>query len=396
MASLSAGEVFVNLVIKGDGIKPTLASASAKVKEFGKGISAISVATGTLIAQGVTKALGSVASIGSMVWDKAKVNPKTAQGMLDLQRTIDGIYKKFADVGAIIIEAALPAMQAAADAASWIVDQLVELVTWLDTFGVVAALQTGDFSKVFQIAWKEIQIAFLKGSAFVMGLWDEVVGSLQYGVDYMRELGKELSPYYKDLVSGFVSFIGAAIGPIVQLFEIAKNSFNGLMTVVGLYADEMVSEIQSVVKGAGIAINVAMPQDDTMAGIADIDSRIKKRISAASEDRAKAAAERQAQLQKEIDLLREQSNEIAEQAIRKRDDQRKDREAGIDQTLAARASVAGSGGIRGTFALQASGGNPVWHTQKDILREIKEQKALQQEQVRLMRDQKGNQVRFAQ
>jgi hypothetical protein len=368
MASLSAGEVFVNLVIKGDGIKPTLAAASAKVKEFGKGISAISVATGTLIAQGVTKALGSVASIGSMVWDKAKVNPKTAQGMLDLQRTIDGIYKKFADVGAIIIEAALPAMQAAADAASWLVDQLVEVIEWLDQFGVVAALQTGDFSKAFEIAWKQIQLLFTQGSQYVTAAFDTMTSGILAAWDQMAiKLGEILGDALRKVGDTLVGFsiaakvyfpqIGEQLGPLKELGRSLSQAGKGL-------------EI-----GSGLAKTGADNE---------------------AESRAKMAEEKQRILQAEIDALKAEIATSTESAVAKRDRQRKDREAGIDQTLAARASVAGSGGIRGTFALQASGGNPVWQTQKDILREIKEQKALQQEQVRLMRDQKGNQVRFAQ
>ena len=68
MAGVSAGEVFVNLVIKGEGVQPALAAASARVKEFGKGISAASVTTGMLIADAAKMAFNQLSQLASKSW----------------------------------------------------------------------------------------------------------------------------------------------------------------------------------------------------------------------------------------------------------------------------------------------------------------------------------------
>ena len=185
MAALSAGEVFVNLVVRGGAVKPALAAAQEQVKAFGGQITALSVATGNLIAQGVTKALGMISNVASAAWDRAKVNPRTAGAILDLQRNVDKAYDSFLRSAGVIIEAFLPALNEGAKFLVYLADQVQFLISWLDEFGITAALQAGDFSAAFNIAWAEIQILFLQGSQLVLKAWRTFSDSMLLVWDYV-------------------------------------------------------------------------------------------------------------------------------------------------------------------------------------------------------------------
>ena len=103
-----------------------------------------------------------------------------------------------------------------------------------------------------------------------------------------------------------------------------------------------------------------------------------------------AKAEQQI-LQDQIDLLRQQADTQSEQARKKRDIERTETAAGLASAMAGRASQA-QGGLMGTFAIGASGGNVMFQTQKDMLREMREQKELQRKQLEELK--KDKQARF--
>jgi len=361
MAGLSAGEVFVNLVVRGGGVKPALAAAQAQVKQFGTQITALSVATGNLISQGVTMALGKLSDVASFAWEKAKLDPRTGAQILDLQRNVDKAWASFARAGNVIIQAMLPALNAAAQGMAWMADQVQYMVEWLDEMGVVAALQTGDFAEAFDIAWKEVQAFFLQGSQSVLSTWRSFSDGLLETWDYVS----------KEIVSTF----GDALSKVGSMLNV-------IMAGLRMAAPNEIAENLSFLNDVADAF--------TMAGAGfekagrKMDDEMQKRI----DDRKKQAEEEQRILQEQIDALRAQASEQTEVAKQKRNIHRAENEARFSEVMAGRASAAANG-ISGTFALGVSGGNVMYQTQKDMLREMREQKELQRKQLEELKKDKG-------
>ncbi len=389
MAGLSAGEVFVNLVVRGGGVKPALAAAQAQVKQFGTQITALSVATGNLISQGVTMALGKLSDVASFAWEKAKMDPRTAGAILELQRNVDKAWASFAKTANVIIEAMLPAMNAAAQGLVWVADQVQYMVEWLDEMGVTAALQTGDFSTAFSIMWKEVQIAWLSGYSVVVGVWDKLVNDIRWGVDYVTNYMYEMFSSQVDgatnYMNGLVAIWGYGIGRI-------QKALKGLMSVLGVYGDKMAAEMKklSANLAGGIIGPTGMKAINSLKEISekskDIDKIVRERINKKYDERTNDALERQKQLEAEIAALREASNEQAASAVEKRNIKRIESEANFAQAIAGRGAVTS---VAGTFALGVSGGNVMYQTQKDILRELREQKDLQRKQLDELKKDKG-------
>lgn len=358
MAGLSAGEVFVNLVVRGGGVKPALAAAQAQVKQFGTQITALSVATGNLISQGVTMALGKLSDVASFAWEKAKMDPQTAGGILELQRNLDKAWASFAKTSNVIIQAMLPAMNAAAQGLVWVADQVQFLVDWLDEMGVVAALQTGDFSEAFDIAWKEIQVMFLEGSQGVLSVWRSFSDGLLETCDYVSvQIVKSFADAFKQVGN---MMDGARIALEVYAPDVAKN--------LGFLKD-----VSNAFRGAGAAMEVTQSK---------MDEQMKNNIA----DRQKQAEEEQKILQRQIDELRSQADQQTEAVKQKRNIQRVENEANFSQAIAGRAATTS---VAGTFALGVSGGNVMYQTQKDMLRELREQKDLQRKQLEELKKDKG-------
>lgn len=389
MAGLSAGEVFVNLVVRGGGVKPALAAAQAQVKQFGTQITALSVATGNLISQGVTMALGKLSDVASYAWEKAKMDPRTAGAILELQRNIDKAWASFAKTANVIIEAMLPAMNAAAQGLVFVADQVQYMIEWLDEMGVTAALQTGDFSTAFSIMWKEVQIAWLTGYSAVVAVWDQLTNDIRWGVDYVTNYVYELFSSQIDAASnymnGLVTVWSYGIGKIQDMLK-------GFMSVLGVYGDEMAAQMEKLaaslaggILGAGgqesLKLLKAMGQDAK-----NIDQIVRDRIDKKYDERVNDSLERQKQLEAEIAALREASNEQAASAVQRRNIQRIESEANFSQAIAGRGAVTS---VAGTFALGVSGGNVMYQTQKDILRELREQKDLQRKQLDELKKDRG-------
>lgn len=361
MAGLSAGEVFVNLVVRGSGVKPALARAQAQVKQFGTQITALSVATGNLISQGVTMALGKLSDVASFAWEKAKVNPQTAEAILELQRNVDKAWESFAKAANVIIQAMLPAMNAAAKGLVFVADQVQYMVEWLDEMGVVAALQTGDFAAAFDIAWKQVQAFFLQGSQAVLGIWRSFSDGLLETWDYVA--------------TEIVSVFGESLHKVGSMLNV-------IMAGLRMAAPKEVAENLSFLNDVADAFTMA--GDGFSRAGREMDKAMQQRI----DERKRQAEEEQRILQEQIDALRNQAAEQSEVAKQKRNIQRIESEANFSQAMAGRASAAASG-ISGTFALGVSGGNVMYQTQKDMLREMREQKELQRKQLEELKKNKG-------
>lgn len=358
MAGLSAGEVFVNLVVRGGGVKPALAAAQAQVKQFGTQITALSVATGNLISQGVTMALGKLSDVASYAWEKAKMDPRTAGAILELQRNIDKAWASFAKTANVIIEAMLPAMNAAAQGLVFVADQVQYMIEWLDEMGVTAALQTGDFSEAFDIAWKEIQAFFLEGSQAVLSTW--------------RAFSDDLLATWDYVATSIVSVFGNALSDVGDMLS-------GLNVAMKVYAPEIASQLSFLGDVANAMQNAG---DSIQRSGREMDKAMQQRI----EDRKRQAEEEQKVLQDQIDALRAQAEQQSESAKQKRNIQRIESEANFSQAIAGRGAVTS---VAGTFALGVSGGNVMYQTQKDMLRELREQKELQRKQLDELKKDKG-------
>ena len=358
MAGLSAGEVFVNLTVRGAGVKHALAAASAQVKQFGTQISAVSIATGNLISQGVTMALGKLSDVASYAWEKAKMDPRTAGGILELQRSLDNVWASFAKTANVIIEAMLPAMNAAAQSLVWVADQVQYVVEWLDEMGVIAALQTGDFSAAFSIMWKEVQVFFMQGSQAALATW--------------RSFSDSILEVWDIVAANVVSVFGDALGKVADMLS---GAFVGVKSLSPAIAEQLTGL-------RDFAYTLGDVSDGIKASGSVIDAAMQKRL----DDRKAQAAEEQRVLQEQIDALREQADQQTEAAKQKRNIQRVESEANFSQAIAGRGAITS---VAGTFALGVSGGNVMYQTQKDMLRELREQKELQRKQLDELKKDKG-------
>lgn len=352
MAGLSAGEVFVNLMIKADGVKPALQAASASVKQFGSSISAASVATGNLIADGVKFAFQKLSDLGKMAWDRAVIDPRTSKDIAALQAPLDKVKKQMQEWGVVMLSMLLPTLTMLADGLLWVAEQVTEAIHWFEQFGVIAALQTGDISTAISILWKEIQIKFLQGSAIILGLWDTMVNGMKGAWDKMaagllQVLGEQLQKV-GTMIIGAVTGIGLAIPQL-------RDKLKPLLQVG--------QQISSVAVGVGQG-------GQAMADIAE--QRAKEREA--------RAAEAQKILQQQIEELQKQSNKESESARKAREVKRAADSAG--QSAINQFAQASGANFVGTSAILAgSGGNVMLQTQKDILRENREQKELAKKQL---------------
>lgn len=387
MAGLSAGEVFVNLVVRGGGVKPALAAAQAQVKQFGTQITALSVATGNLISQGVTMALGKLSDVASFAWEKAKMDPQTAGGILELQRSLDKVWASFAKTANVIIQAMLPAMNAAAQGLVWVADQVQYMVEWLDEMGVTAALQTGDFSTAFSIMWKEVQIAWLTGYSAVVAVWDQLVNDIRWGVDYATNYVYEL---FSEEINAATSYVTTLVAIWDWGMKQIQKILDGAMMAFGVYREKIETEFKAIAASlagsVGGVVGTGLLEGMNRIADSDIDKRVRDRINKTYETRTNDSLERQKQLEAEIAALRESSNREAESAVQKRNIQRVENEANFSQAIAGRAATTS---VAGTFALGVSGGNVMYQTQKDMLRELREQKDLQRKQLEELKKDKG-------
>lgn len=350
MAGVSAGEVFVNLVIKGEGVQPALQAASARVKEFGKGISAASVATGMLIADAAKMAFNQLSQLASKSWSMAMIDPRTAADIQALNAPLNGIMLQLENLGVTVLSLVLPTLKMLADQVYAVSQQITEGIKWFESLGAVAALQTGDIGTAFTIMWKSIQIAFMQGSSMLLGIWNGLTDGMQNMMDQLAlsivSVMADAMKQIGDTIIGAVVVIGHAVPRLQEQLKPLR---------------ELGSQLSSISKGIQATGGVAA------SGAAK-----------AAEQRAKQSAEAQRILQAEIDQLRNEVNQKSEQAVKARDVKRAQDAAVSGAETIARVQQSG---LAGTFAIGASGGNVMFQTQKDMLREIKEQKEIARQQL---------------
>ena len=350
MAGVSAGEVFVNLVIKGEGVQPALAAASARVKEFGKGISAASVATGMLIADAAKMAFNQLSQLASKSWSMAMIDPRTAADIQALNAPLNGIMMQLENLGVTVLSIVLPALKILADQVYAVSLQITEGIKWLESFGAIAALQTGDIGLAFQILWKNMQLVFLQGSSATLAIWDNLTLSMQAAWD-------QLAISIVQAMADAINEIGALLNQSIEWI--------GAIAPALQYALEPIDKLAKNLSAASKVIDAAAPIAAQSAKVA-------------ADDRASAAYQRQQILQAEIDSLRRELEQKNEQAIKARDVKRVQDAAVSGAEAIAKVQQTG---LAGTFAIGASGGNVMYQTQKDMLRELKEQKDLARQQL---------------
>ena len=108
MAGLSAGEVFITLSVKSQGVKPALQKASSLLRNFGKQLSSLSVATGNLIADGVKFAFAKLGQLSSYAFEKAKFDPRTAADTARVEAAVANLDRSFSKLASNLSSVVLP------------------------------------------------------------------------------------------------------------------------------------------------------------------------------------------------------------------------------------------------------------------------------------------------
>jgi hypothetical protein len=399
MAGLSAGEVFVNLVVKGDGVKPALSKASAAVKEFGKGISAASVATGTLIADVARSAFGAMGSLGKGALDRAIVSPKTAKGLQDLQRSLYMITENMKKWGVTIISLVLPYLNMLASAALSVVNGITEFISSMEQSGVVAAIQTGNIFAAFELMFTQIKLYALEAMAPIIAPF---VGLAKMILDTFGEISSGVQVVFDYIKSVFTTF-GSGIGSgFTQLAKMFEGFAGGVMAGWQVLSKAMLSMFFDVVKQTGeslkglvIGLKVISPAlasqlgpleaiADTLAGIkppaltmgatgfGNLFQGLEEGFAAIWEQ---AGAQGNEVIQEQINKMRERVNSLSAEMTAKREEVTQAGEASLGFINAQK-------GFSGTSSIiTGSGSNVMFQTQKDLLREAKEQKDLAKKQL---------------
>lgn len=350
MAGLSAGEVFVTLSVKSGAVKPALQKATAELRGFGKSLTALSVATGSLIADGLKFAFSKIGDIAKFAFEAAKLDPRTQAETNRFAKASDALWASLSKVGASVMSLVLPALTQLTQFLTFVADSVNVAMTYFESFGAVAALQTGDISTAVDIMWKEIQILFLQGSQLLLSMWDSMTGGF---------------------ISAWQSMSSVLLSILSKVFTQAGDTVSGFMIGLSVISPALASQLEplkqlgSALQQAGSAAQVA----STAASTAQAQE---------AEKRRQQAEEAQKILQQEIDALRSQVNQQSEQAVKQRDVQR-----AIDQAAFV-GSTAKNVGSTSAFALSVEGGrsNTVFQTQKDLLKEAKEQKQIAKENLK--------------
>jgi hypothetical protein len=347
MAGLSAGEVFVTLSVKSGGVKPALEKASAQLRGFGKSLTALSVATGSLIADGLKFAFSKVKDVAAAAFEAAKLDPRTAKDTERFKTASDGLFKSLSTLGATLMSLILPTLTKMTEGLTWVVDSINEATTYFESFGAVAALQTGDIGTAVDILWKEIQIAFLEGSQALLGLWDGMTGGF---------------------ISAWQSMSSTLLTILGDVFSQAGNTVSGFIIGLKVISPQIAAQLGPL-EQLGSALQQA-GKISNVAGSAAATAAAKE-----AEQRRQQAEEGQRILQDEIDALRKQVTSQTSQAVTKRDLKR-----ATDAAVATQQEeIKTQGTVSGTssaFALAAGGGNVQFQTQKDLLKEAKESKEI--------------------
>ena len=400
MAGLSAGEVFVNLVVKGEGVKPALSKASAAVKEFGKGISAATVATGVIIADVAKSAFGAMASLGKGALDRAIISPKTSKGLQDLSRSLYMITENLKQWGVTIISMVLPYLNMLASAALSVVKSISEFIASMEQSAVVAGIQSGNIFKAFELMFTQIAAKALE---FVGPLIAPFIGFAAMVIQTMQEIGSGIQVVF-DYISGiFATFWDGMKSGFTQLSKVFEGFAGGVMvgwqimvkSMLTMFV-EVINKSGQMIKGLVMGLKVIAPQiasqlgpleslADSLgavtvpafnAGVGNIENLFSGIETGFTQLWNRAGEMGDSVLQEQLDKMRERITSVSSELQKKQEEVVKSGEASMGFLTAQK-------GYTGTSAILASsGGGGMFQTQKDLLKEAKEQKEIAKKQLK--------------
>jgi hypothetical protein len=247
-----------------------------------------------LIVEGVKEALRQVKEVAKFAWESAKVDPRTQASTKLFEGSLDKMWKAFGTVASSIMSAVLPSMTLLVDALTSAAVFVQHAWESFEQFGAVAALQTGDVGKAFQILWIDLQIVFSRGSAVLLDTWDTMTGSMLDAWDYLGAM--------------MVSIIGKSMKAVA-------GQIMGALAIIAASMPELAEQIKP-------AQDAAKALWDIGNGIKTVGNVSEAAASKQSSERAKAAEMRAEDLQRQIAELEKQSNELSNQAVSKRDQKR--------------------------------------------------------------------------
>ena len=349
LSGVKAGRAYVEITTNDTVFAKGLSSVQNRLQVFGKSVGVAGIAAGNLLAKGIEEGLKQVGKIAQFAYEAAKLDPKTQKDTVKFESALDGLMDALKGVGTSILSMVLPALTSFTEYLTGIAAAVQDGIDWLEQFGVVAALQTGDIASAFGILWRDLQIMFLQGSQALLGYWDGMIAAMLSAWDTMaatilQVLGdtlKDAGDYFRGMLNG-IAIVAPAIAkqlePIAQMAEGLQDLGAGLQTAGSLSAD------QAVARAA---------------------------------ERAKQAEAGQQILQDQIDALRKERNTIERKAIEARDIKRADDIAAFQ---------ADKTSIVGTFSSAAAGliGKQD-NTAKEQLNLVRQQKAIAERQERLLK-----------
>lgn len=338
MAGLSAGEVFITLSIKSQGVKPALQKASSLLRNFGKQLSSLSVATGNLIADGVKFAFAKLGQLASYAFEKAKLDPKTAADTARLEVAVANLDRSFSKLASNLSSVVLPTyINLLNNGLKPFVDKLNEMFSVLEQSGSVAALQTGNVLAAFEIMFKQIQIANLEASHALLTDWEKMV--------------KLMKIAWAGMALSLPNILGKVLS---QIGNEMAGAMAGLRIVSPALANQL-SEFERIGKAfqeTGTGLNLLT----TQAAIETATSKT---------PREKFMEQTIAELQAEIDKLK---NQFVNQFLQERES--RDRKFKEDAKFTREAMTPGS---TSAFALIAGGATAEQKPISDLLKETREQ-----------------------
>ena len=86
----------------------------------------------------------------------AMIDPRTAADIQALNAPLNGIMLQLENLGVTVLSVVLPALKILADQVYAVSLQITEGIKWLESFGAIAALQTGDIGLAFQLLFFEL------------------------------------------------------------------------------------------------------------------------------------------------------------------------------------------------------------------------------------------------
>jgi hypothetical protein len=399
MAGTSAGEVFVGLRINDKEVKPALSRASAAIKSFGAGVSALSVAAGGIIANVATSAFNAFKSMGQGILEKAAVNPKTAKGIQEVQRSIYLATEAFKQFGVTVLSVVLPYVKEFTAFISSIVVEIGKFVRSLVLSGNTSAEQSKNILDSFEMTFMQIAIMALEASQALLA---PIVGAGAMILESMVDVYNGVKNTFGLMVDVLKPFVSGMFTGFQKLGEIFSALTGGMISdwtgMAQFMIDAFVNAITSIgatVSGFLTGMRIAFPEiASKLKPLEDMAYSISQMKPPDLSAAVKSGVNMFAGLKEGFDAFwsgaTDRGNEIIGNQLESmknrikefsKDFEGRKREAGM-AGQAAVGIVSAQKGFSGTSAILAgSGGNPMLQAQKDMLKEAREQKEIQKKQL---------------